>query len=141
MNQIILASHGGLAAGARDTLEMIIGDVSRVHVISLKRDDKDQIDERTIALIDSFDASDKVYILTDMMGSSVNNSMVSVLSKRTSVSVIAGMNFPLILEIALSSDPLPQARLDEIIAQSRAGIQDVAALLAQKVQEDEEDDL
>lgn len=41
MNQIILASHGGLAAGARDTLEMIIGDVSRVHVISLKRDDKD----------------------------------------------------------------------------------------------------
>lgn len=77
MNQIILASHGGLAAGARDTLEMIIGDVSRVHVISLKRDDKDQIDERTIALIDSFDASDKVYILTDMMGSSVNNSMVS----------------------------------------------------------------
>ena len=79
MNQIILASHGGLAAGARDTLEMIIGDVSRVHVISLKRDDKDQIDERTIALIDSFDASDKVYILTDMMGSSVNNSMVSVL--------------------------------------------------------------
>ena len=67
MNQIILASHGGLAAGARDTLEMIIGDVSRVHVISLKRDDKDQIDERTIALIDSFDASDKVYIL----GSSV----------------------------------------------------------------------
>ena len=120
---------------------MIIGDVSRVHVISLKRDDKDQIDERTIALIDSFDASDKVYILTDMMGSSVNNSMVSVLSKRASVSVIAGMNFPLILEIALSSDPLPQSRLDEIIAQSRAGIQDVAALLAQKAQEDEEDDL
>ena len=118
MNQIILASHGGLAAGARDTLEMIIGDVSRVHVISLKRDDKDQIDERTIALIDSFDASDKVYILTDMMGSSVTNSMVSVLSKRASVSVIAGMNFPLILEI-----------------------QDVAALLTQKVQEDEEDDL
>ena len=36
MNQIILASHGGLAAGARDTLEMIIGDVSRVHVISLR---------------------------------------------------------------------------------------------------------
>lgn len=55
--------------------------------------------------------------------------------------MIAGMNFPLILEIALSSDPLPQSRLDEIIAQSRAGIQDVAALLAQKVQEDEEDDL
>ena len=58
MNQLILASHGGLAAGARDTLEMIIGDVSRVHVVSLERDDKDRIDERTIALIDSFEPSD-----------------------------------------------------------------------------------
>ena len=28
MNQIILASHGGLAAGAKDTLEMVLGDVS-----------------------------------------------------------------------------------------------------------------
>ena len=28
MNQIILASHGGLAAGAKDTLEKVLGDVS-----------------------------------------------------------------------------------------------------------------
>lgn len=35
MNQIILASHGGLAAGAKDTLEMVLGDVSNVHVVCL----------------------------------------------------------------------------------------------------------
>ena len=141
MNQIILASHGGLAAGARDTLEMIIGDVSRVHAISLERDDKDQIDERTIALIDSFDPSDAVYILTDMMGSSVNNSMVSVLAQRPAVTVVSGMNFPLVLEMSLVTEPLSRARIDEIISQSKDGIQDVAALLAQKAQEEEEDDL
>ena len=43
MNQIVLASHGGLADGARDTLDMIIGDVSNVHTISLARDDKDRM--------------------------------------------------------------------------------------------------
>ena len=76
-----------------------------------------------------------------MMGSSVNNSMVSVLAQRPAVTVVSGMNFPLVLEMSLATEPLSRARIDEIISQSKDGIQDVAALLAQKAQEEEEDDL
>ncbi len=141
MNQIVLASHGGLADGARDTLDMIIGDVSNVHTISLARDDKDQIEDRALALIDSFDSSDAVYVLTDMLGSSVNNQMVSLKTKRPEVTVISGMNLPLILEIALSDEPLSEAALAEVIKQSRAGIQDIAALMRVTAQQEEEDDL
>ncbi len=141
MNQIVLASHGGLADGARDTLDMIIGDVSNVHTISLARDDKDQIEDRALALIDSFDPSDAVYVLTDMLGSSVNNQMVSLKAKRPEVTVISGMNLPLILEIALSDEPLSEAALVEVIKQSRAGIQDIAALMRATAQQEEEDDL
>lgn len=141
MNQIVLASHGGLADGARDTLDMIVGDVSNVHTISLARDDKDQIEDRALALIDSFDPSDAVYVLTDMLGSSVNNQMVSLKAKRPEVTVISGMNLPLILEIALSDEPLSEAALVEVIKQSRAGIQDIAALMRATAQQEEEDDL
>lgn len=141
MNQIVLASHGGLADGARDTLDMIVGDVSNVHTISLARDDKDQIEDRTLALIDSFDPSDAVYVLTDMLGSSVNNQMVSLQAKRPEVTVISGMNLPLILEIALSDEPLSEAALAEVIEQSRAGIQNIAALMRATAQQEEEDDL
>ena len=141
MNQIVLASHGGLADGARDTLDMIIGDVSNVHTISLARDDKDQIEDRALALIDSFDPSDAVYVLTDMLGSSVNNQMVSLKTKRPEVTVISGMNLPLILEIALSDEPLSEAALAEVIKQSRAGVQDIAALMRVTAQQEEEDDL
>ena len=141
MNQIVLASHGGLADGARDTLDMIVGDVSNVHTISLARDDKDQIEDRALALIDSFDPSDAVYVLTDMLGSSVNNQMVSLKTKRPEVTVISGMNLPLILEIALSDEPLSEATLAEVIKQSRAGIQDIAALMRVTAQQEEEDDL
>lgn len=141
MNQIVLASHGGLADGARDTLDMIIGDVSNVHTISLARDDKDQIEDRALALIDSFDPSDAVYVLTDMLGSSVNNQMVSLKTKRPEVTVISGMNLPLILEIALSDEPLSEAALAEVIKQSRVGIQDIAALMRVTAQQEEEDDL
>lgn len=56
MNQIILASHGGLAAGAKDTLEMVLGDVSNVHVVSLARDDKEPITNKVEALIATFNA-------------------------------------------------------------------------------------
>ncbi len=78
MNQIILASHGGLAAGAKDTLEMVLGDVSNVHVVSLARDDKEPITNKVDAMIATFNADDTVYVLTDMLGSSVNNSMVEL---------------------------------------------------------------
>ena len=78
MNQIILASHGGLAAGAKDTLEMVLGDVSNVHVVSLARDDKEPITNKVEAMIATFNADDTVYVLTDMLGSSVNNNMVEL---------------------------------------------------------------
>ena len=85
MNQIILASHGGLAAGAKDTLEMVLGDVSNVHVVSLARDDKEPITNKVDAMIATFNADDTVYVLTDMLGSSVNNNMVDAFQERHEV--------------------------------------------------------
>lgn len=141
MNQVVLASHGGLADGARDTLEMIVGDVSNVSTISLARDDKDQIIDRALSLIDSLDPSQKVYMLTDMLGSSVNNQMVELQSRRPEVTVISGMNLPLILELSLSEGPLTDEELSEVIEQSRAGIQDIAALMRAARLQEEDDDL
>lgn len=139
MNQIVLASHGGLADGARDTLDMIIGDISNVHTISLARDDKDQIEDRALKLIDSFDPADAVYILTDMLGSSVSNQMVALHIKRPWVTVISGMNLPLILEIALADGPLSEGALAVVIEQSRTGIQNIAALMREERQKEEDD--
>ncbi|MFR3878094.1 MAG: PTS mannose/fructose/sorbose transporter subunit IIAB [Collinsella sp.] len=97
MNQIILASHGGLAAGAKDTLEMVLGDVSNVHVVSLARDDKEPITDKVDAMIATFNADDTVYVLTDMLGSSVNNNMVELSKNGTKFTVVSGFNIPLAL--------------------------------------------
>ena len=100
MNQIILASHGGLAAGAKDTLEMVLGDVSNVHVVSLARDDKEPITNKVDAMIATFNADDTVYVLTDMLGSSVNNNMVELSKNGTKFTVVSGFNIPLALTLA-----------------------------------------
>ena len=100
MNQIILASHGGLAEGARDTLSMVLGDVPHVHVVSLARDDQDPITDKVKDLISGFDPEDAVYVCTDMLGSSVNNSMVELQQRMKEITVISGMNMPLLLSLA-----------------------------------------
>ncbi len=106
MNQIILASHGGLAAGAKDTLEMVLGDVSNVHVVSLARDDKEPITNKVDAMIATFNADDTVYVLTDMLGSSVNNNMVELSKNGTKFTVVSGFNIPLALTLAMSPAPV-----------------------------------
>lgn len=124
MNQIILASHGGLAAGARDTLAMVLGDVSNVHVVSLARDDKDPVTKDVESLIADFDPADKVYVCTDMLGSSVNNSMVELMEGRGGITVISGMNMPLVLSLAMAPAPVEGAELAGLIREARAGIRD-----------------
>ena len=122
MNQIILASHGGLAAGAKDTLEMVLGDVSNVHVVSLARDDKEPITDKVDAMIAAFNADDTVYVLTDMLGSSVNNSMVELSKNGTKFTVVSGFNIPLALTLAMSPVPVKGAELAALINEARTGL-------------------
>ena len=122
MNQIILASHGGLAAGAKDTLEMVLGDVSNVHVVSLARDDKEPITNKVDAMIATFNADDTVYVLTDMLGSSVNNNMVELSKNGTQFTVISGFNIPLALTLAMSPAPVKGAELAALINEARTGL-------------------
>lgn len=122
MNQIILASHGGLAAGAKDTLEMVLGDVSNVHVVSLARDDKEPITNKVDAMIATFNTDDTVYVLTDMLGSSVNNNMVELSKNGTKFTVVSGFNIPLALTLAMSPVPVKGAELAALINEARTGL-------------------
>lgn len=119
MNQIILASHGGLAAGAKDTLEMVLGDVSNVHVVSLARDDKEPITNKVEAMIATFNADDTVYVLTDMLGSSVNNNMVELSKNGTKFTVVSGFNIPLALTLVMSPAPVKGTELAALINEAR----------------------
>ena len=122
MNQVILASHGGLATGALDTVHMIVGDAPNVHAVSLLRDDKEPITSKVERLASGFDPQDAVYVLTDMLGSSVNNSMVEYQASHPDVTVIAGMNMPIVLTLVLSDKRLDDAAVRDLVAEGRRGI-------------------
>ncbi|MCI9121532.1 MAG: PTS fructose transporter subunit IIA [Oscillibacter sp.] len=140
MNQILLASHGGLAAGIRDTVELIVGKVPNVHVLSTTRDETEPITVRAQRLLRSFDPADAVYILTDVMGGSVNNDMLTLLAEFPQATILCGTNACLALSLATADEPLSDGEIEEFLEEARGQIVNCNKLLRQAA-ENEEDDL
>ena len=131
MNRIILASHGGLSAGMKDTVQMILGELPNLYALATLRDETE---------LEDFAAEDAVYIVTDVMGGSVNNEMLTLLPEYPAVHLICGMNASLVLTLASNDEALTQDELAECIADAKAQIIDCNLLLKNAAQ-DEEDDL
>lgn len=140
MNRIILASHGGLSAGMKDTVQMILGELPNLYALATLRDETEPITVAARRLLDGFAAEDAVYIVTDVMGGSVNNEMLALLPEYPAVHLICGMNASLVLTLASNDEALTQDELAECIADAKAQIIDCNLLLKNAAQ-DEEDDL
>ena len=132
MNQIILASHGGLAPGLRDTVELIVGEIPNVHVLSTTRDETESILDGTRRLLAGFDPE-------DVMGGSVNNSMLTLLADYPKITILCGTNACLALNLATADEPISDAELEEYLEEARSQIANCNKLLQNAA--DEEDDL
>lgn len=142
MKTIVLASHGRLAEGLLDTLGMIVGQVENVFAFTLLRDDPEPIADKVRACLTAAQAADKnqeLVVLTDMVGSSVNNDMVGLLSEFPQVKLVSGMNLPLLLGLYLDDTTPLSDVLPELIAQAAAGIVDCGAALAAQDESDGDD--
>lgn len=140
VNQVILASHGGMSSGLRDTVELIVGEVPNVHAISTTRDETEPITVRAKRLLNSFDPADAVYILTDVMGGSVNNDMLTLLSDFPNATILCGTNACLALNLASTEEPLSDAEIEEFLEEARGQIVNCNKLL-QTAANEEDDDL
>ena len=130
---IILTSHGALAKGMKDTVELIVGRQSQLFAFSAYIDGVDSVKEPVKQLISSVEGHQKVTIVTDILGGSVNTEMMSLLQEFQDITLIAGMNLPLIINLLTS----PEEDISLILAESKEGIVVVNNLLSQI----EEDDL
>lgn len=139
MNRIILASHGGMSAGVKDTVQMVLGDLPNLYATATTRDETESIVTVTKRLIDSFDASDKVYILTDVLGGSVNNDMLTLMKDYPDLTVICGMNLSLVLTLALANGPISSGELENLIGQAREQIMNCTLMMQNAAMEEEED--
>ena len=131
MTYIILASHGGLAKGMKDTLSMIIGDVSMIEAFSSYRDEHTTIKSEVEKTIKEKYNQNNIFILTDIFGGSVNTAMISLLEDYPKLHILSGMNLSLVISLTTQTDEISEESLKQIIDESKQSIIDCNQLLKQ----------
>ncbi|WPC41161.1 PTS fructose transporter subunit IIA [Clostridium sp. JS66] len=127
--QIILASHGDLAKGMKDTLNMIIGDVSMVEAFSSYRDENVNVRDAVEGIIKEKYAKEDIFILTDILGGSVNTEMMSLIKQYPKIHVLSGMNLPVVVSLATQGEEISEELLEQIIKDSQHSIVNCNKLL------------
>ncbi|HAP8474335.1 TPA: PTS sugar transporter subunit IIA [Enterococcus faecium] len=132
MATIILASHGEFAQGLKQTATMIIGDSVPIHALSAFRDEDESILVQIKKLLATIDI-EETYILTDILGGSVNNDMLTIIKEYEGLQLITGMNLPLVISIATYNGKIGESELEKLIKESQQSVIDCRKLLVEQL--------
>jgi len=101
---IIVVSHGNLADGLLDAMQMITGEQASVVAISLKESDEpEDLGERIKEILPEVDDGDGVLIMADLFGATpFNASSRLYLELDRKIEIITGANLPMLVETVIS---------------------------------------
>ncbi|MFM1581859.1 PTS sugar transporter subunit IIA [Helcococcus bovis] len=120
MFEIIIATHGSLSDGLKDSAKVIIGAVDNVHTLNLNPgDDVNKLNEEIIKYIDGFGRETGVLILTDLANASPYNQALLAINQleneyQKNKYVISGVNLPVLIQAI--SDQLSEIKVEEAIS-------------------------
>lgn len=122
MRRFVLATHGQMAKGMADTLEMIAGPQEKLIVITAYTAEcQDPLPEFQ-RIIEQY-PEDEIVIMTDLMGGSVNNNAMVLLSN-PKIHVVTGVNLALVIGIVMGAEEMPASEvISNAIAEAREAIQ------------------
>ena len=96
----LVVSHGHLSQELLAAAEMIVGEISHVHAVSIGwHDDVNEATEEIRRIITEADLGEGVLIVTDMFGGTPSNIAFSF-HDPGKVEVVTGVNLPMIIKIA-----------------------------------------
>lgn len=136
---IVVASHGSLAAGMLDAIELLSGEQRAIRAIGLQRGDspeafKDKVEEA----INSVNEGDGVLALVDLFGGTPSNAVAQLLG-RDDLNAVAGVNLPMLLSVVFARDEMDlKALTEEAVRASRDSVVDIRQKLFE-ASDDEED--
>ena len=138
--KIILVSHGKLAKGMKDTVEMIAGQQENLEAYEAYENgtsDDSFINDLKNSLASS--KNDDVIVVTDVLGGSVNNEATQLLKDHQNLTILTGMNLPLIITLFTTvNSGISDEKVSEAIDEGKKGVLSVNKLMTE---EDDEGDL
>ena len=138
MINLILISHGSLAAGIREAAEMILGEQENLEVFGVfPGDTLEAFSARVEKAIGNFDTPENTLILSDLPCSTPSNTAIMMALKHH-VQALSGFNLPMVIEILSMRTEVSMEELLETACQAgRDGIVSAADLIAEGGDSDE----
>lgn len=104
--KFLIATHGTFSAGAKSSLDMIIGAVPHVFIIQAYLDDKVVIEQQIQEVLEQISDQDELVIFSDIMGGSVTNQLLQHALK-PNIHILSGFNLPLLIDVMLAGQETP----------------------------------
>lgn len=131
MGKLILASHGSMCEGLKESVEMILGPQDNIETVALLPDEgQEDFEKKFLAVIND----EEVTVFTDLLGGTPANFISKTLMTGKQFDLYAGMNLPMVIAY-LNGEMLNQEA--DIINETQKSIVKVNDLL-QDLDEDDE---
>ena len=102
---VLVATHGEMAKGLFDAIDMICGTQEKFSIVSLKRgQDAESFGEELGEKINELNSGEGVVVLVDLLGATPMNKSALNLYKSDKVEVITGVNLPMVVTAAMERD-------------------------------------
>lgn len=127
MYEIIVATHGKLSEGFRDTIDMVMGERKGVYFIEFSQNDEvENIREKFINTINSIKNENEILILTDLFGGTPCNTAIKIaLESKLKIRILSGVNLPMLIEAVLNQDNILDEVIESILSSSKQGIMNI----------------
>ena len=135
MLKIFISSHGRFASGIKSSVEILMGSNPRITVFDAYVT-QESVQEKLDQFYETVKEDDKVLLLSDLYGGSVNQVMYTYLP-RPNTRLIAGVNLALVLELAVKED-VSDEELEQLVEKSRTMLRIVELDKSEAVKEDED---
>lgn len=127
MYEIIVATHGKLSEGFRDTIDMIMGERKGLYFIEFSQNDEiENLREKFINIKNSIKDENEILILTDLFGGTPCNIAIKIaLESKLRIKILSGVNLPMLIEAVLNQDSILDGVIESILSSSKQGIMNI----------------
>lgn len=118
--KIFLSSHGHLASGLKDSVEILLGKQDKITVFDAYVDEY-SVQEKLEAFYETVTEEEQVILCSDLIGGSVNTAMCPYLSRKNTM-LVSGVNLAVLLDLTLR-DSITREELEGVVIQCRELLQ------------------
>lgn len=113
----ILTGHGRFSVGLKSALDMIAGPQEAFETVTFEEDEAGTFGDRLREAVREMRAkTDGVLVFCDLMGGTPFNQAMMITAEQEDVSVVAGTNLPMLIDLAMARTP--EATMEELVSEA-----------------------